>query len=89
MESATARTTNHDNKLVYFGRKVIFFFKLYNYSNKKGRLRMKENKNTCTRKKLSNKKMKIIYITLLLALLVELIIIILIMFNRAQEGLIT
>lgn len=35
MESATARTTNHDNKLVYF----------------KGRLRMKENKNTCTRKK--------------------------------------
>lgn len=50
MESATARTTNHDNKLVYFGRKVIFF-KLYNYSNKKGRLRMKENKNTCTRKK--------------------------------------
>lgn len=50
MESATARTTNHDNKLVYFGRKV-FFFKLYNYSNKKGRLRMKENKNTCTRKK--------------------------------------
>lgn len=51
MESATARTTNHDNKLVYFGRKVIFFFKLYNYSNKKGRLRMKENKNTCTRKK--------------------------------------
>lgn len=25
MESATARTTNHDNKLVYFGRKVIFF----------------------------------------------------------------
>lgn len=78
MESATARTTNHDNKLVYFGRKVIFL-KLYNYSNKKGRLRMKENKNTCTRKKhekLSNKKMKIIYITLLLALLVELIIII-------------
>lgn len=66
MESATARTTNHDNKLVCFGRKVIFF-KLYNYSNKKGRLRMKENKNTCTRKKhekLSNKKMKIIYITL-------------------------
>lgn len=51
MESATARTTNHDNKLVYFGRKVIFLFKLYNYSNKKGRLRMKENKNTCTRKK--------------------------------------
>lgn len=51
MESATARTTNHDNKLVYFGRKVIFFLKLYNYSNKKGRLRMKENKNTCTRKK--------------------------------------
>lgn len=50
MESATARTTNHDNKLVCFGRKVIFF-KLYNYSNKKGRLRMKENKNTCTRKK--------------------------------------
>lgn len=50
MESATARTTNHDNKLVYFGRKVIFL-KLYNYSNKKGRLRMKENKNTCTRKK--------------------------------------
>lgn len=46
MESATARTTNHDNKLVYFGS-----FKLYNYSNKKGRLRMKENKNTCTRKK--------------------------------------
>lgn len=40
---------------------------------------MKKNKNTCTRKKhekLSNKKMKIIYITLLLALLVELIIII-------------
>lgn len=79
MESATARTTNHDNKLVYFGRKVNFFLKLYNYSNKKGRLRMKKNKNTCTRKKhekLSNKKMKIIYITLLLALLVELIIII-------------
>lgn len=50
MESATARTTNHDNKLVYFGRKVVFF-KSYNYSNKKGRLRMKENKNTCTRKK--------------------------------------
>lgn len=50
MESATARTTNHDNKLVCFGRKAIFF-KLYNYSNKKGRLRMKENKNTCTRKK--------------------------------------
>lgn len=24
MESATARTTNHDNKLVCFGRKVIF-----------------------------------------------------------------
>lgn len=78
MESATARTTNHDNKLVCFGRKMIFF-KLYNYSNKKGRLRMKENKNTCTRKKhekLSNKKMKIIYITLSLALLVELFIII-------------
>lgn len=55
------------------------FFKLYNYSNKKGRLRMKESKNICTGKKhekLSNKKMKIIYITLLLALLVELIIII-------------
>lgn len=50
MESATARTTNHDNKLVCSGRKVIFF-KLYNYSNKKGRLRMKENKITCTRKK--------------------------------------
>lgn len=50
MESATARTTNHDNKLVCFGRKVIFL-KLYNYSNKKGRLRMKENKITCTRKK--------------------------------------
>lgn len=27
------------------------FFKLYNYSKKKGRLRMKENKITCTRKK--------------------------------------
>lgn len=40
---------------------------------------MKESKNICTGKKhekLSNKKMKIIYITLLLALLVELIIII-------------
>lgn len=67
MESATARTTNHDNKLVCFGRKVIFF-KLYNYSNKKGRLRMKESKNICTGKKhekLSNKKMKInIYIVI-------------------------
>lgn len=34
-----------------FWKKSFFFFKLYNYSNKKGRLRMKENKNTCTRKK--------------------------------------
>lgn len=57
MESATARTTNHDNKLVCFGRKVIFF-KLYNYPNKKGRLRMKESKNTKTRKKKTRKIIK-------------------------------
>lgn len=57
MESATARTTNHDNKLVCFGRKVIFF-KLYNYSNKKGRLRMKKAKTYAQEKNTKNYQTK-------------------------------